>query len=124
MTRAVIEMVWMFTACFRAVVLKQEQFCPWGHWQCLETVLTVTNGDWEGLLTFTGERSGMLLNVLTARDSLPQQGIFQPPKSTMLRLRNPDAEQQVSNHTGHKVYMKTLHAGFWIPPPETLFQVV
>lgn len=59
----------------------------------------------------------MLLNILTAQDSLPQQGIFQPQKSTMLRLRNPDAEQHVSNHTGHKVYMKTLHAGFWIPPP-------
>lgn len=80
-TRAVTEMGWMFMAHIRRVVLKREWFCPQGMVADVWTQFDWDRwGSGEGLLTFNGERPGMLLNILTAQDSLSQE--FSSPNSS------------------------------------------
>ena len=76
----------------RLVVLSWMFLPPGDIWQCLATFLVVTPG--RGLEASSGQRPGMLLNILQCTRQRLQQGIIWSWLSIEPKLRNPDLDHK------------------------------
>lgn len=66
---------------------------PMGHLKCLETFLVVTGGEGRVLQAAGGQKLGMLLNILHAQGSSPQQRITQPSMKSHVNTAGTEKSQ-------------------------------
>lgn len=99
---------WIFTllcVCvflLRAVGLNSGQFCPPGDiWQCLETFLVVTLGVRRVLLASSGQRPGMLPNIL-----LMHRMASHTKNYSAQNVNSAEVEKPSSRESGSKILRK------------------
>jgi hypothetical protein len=81
-------------------------------WQYLNTFLVVTSRG-KRLPKHSGERPGLVMNILVGTDSTPTQGLIEPKMCTVLSVRTRSREQEGSSHLLVLVHMdataRTFH---------------